>query len=159
MTTALTRLKQLAAHFTWNVWLEALIALILIALGLGGLLLAMQARPYLGEAATDLTAVPVRVITAPNVAALSLFIAALALVSIGAAWLIVRLVHWRFFAPVIGRRVWRQALLIGVWVVVVAWLKVNQVLTLPLAAVVALALILIEVFLNVRAAPKSDEKS
>jgi len=60
---------------------------------------------------------------------------------------------------VIGRRVWRQALLIGVWVVAVAWLKANQVLTLPLAAVVALALILIEVFLNVRAAPKSDEKS
>lgn len=157
--TVLARLKQLTANFTLNVWFEALIALMLIALGLGGLLLAMQSRPYLGDAATDLAAVPVRVITSPNVAALSLFIAALGLGTIGAAWLIVRLVHWRFFAPVIGRRVWRQAILIGVLVMVVAWLKVNEVLTLPLAVVVALALILIEVFLNVRAAPKSDEKS
>ena len=111
MVAQLSNLKRaITSRLIWNVWLEALIALGLLVLGAIGASLAMQARPYLGEAATDLAQVPVRVITSPNTPALALFAVVLGLGVTGAAWFIVRLVHWRFFAPVAGRRVWRQAL-------------------------------------------------
>jgi hypothetical protein len=151
--------RSLASHLALNVWLEAFIALGLIVLGAAGALLAMQSRPYLGEAATDLAQVPVRVITAPNVPALAAFVAALGIGVTGAAWFIVRLIHWRFFAPVAGRRVWRQALFLGVLTLVLAWLKVNQSLAWPVAAIIIIAFALAEIYLSLRSAPQSDTKA
>ena len=151
--------RSLAAHLALNVWLEAFIALGLIVLGAAGALLAMQSRPYLGEAATDLAQVPVRVITAPNVPALAAFVVALGIGVTGVAWFIVRLIHWRFFAPVAARRVWRQALFLGVLTLVLAWLKVNQSLAWPVAAIIIIAFALAEIYLSLRSAPQSDTKA
>ena len=148
-----------AARRSWNAWLEALIAVCLIAMGAGGALLAMQSHPYLGEAASDLAAVPARVIAAPNVPALTGFVAALGLGLTGAAWFIVRLIHWRFFAPVAVRRVWRQAIFVGVLGLVLAWLKINQALTLPLAAVIVIVFALTEAYLNLRSVPQSENSA
>jgi hypothetical protein len=147
------------ARLAWNAWLEALIAACLIVLGVGGALLAMQSRPYLGDAASDLAAVPVRVIAAPNMPALTGFVAALGLGLTGAAWFIVRLIHWRFFAPVAARRVWRQAIFVGVLGVVLAWLKINQALTLPLAAVIVIGFVLAEVYLSLRSVPQRENSA
>lgn len=151
--------RALATRLSSNAWLEALIAVCLIVIGVGGALLAMQARPYLGDAASDLAAVPVHVIAAPNVPALTGFVAALGLGLTGAAWFIVRLIHWRFFAPVAARRVWRQAVFVGALGVVLAWLKINQALTLPLAAVIVIVFALAEVYLSLRNAPQSENSA
>jgi hypothetical protein len=148
-----------AARRSWKAWLEALIAACLIVLGVGGALLAMQSRPYLGDAASDLAEVPARVVAAPNMPALTGFVAALGLGLTGAAWFIVRLIHWRFFAPVAARRVWRQAIFVGVLGLVLAWLKINQALTLPLAAVIVIAFVLAEVYLNLRGVPQSKNSA
>jgi hypothetical protein len=148
-----------AARRSWNAWLEALIAGCLIALGVGGVLLAMQSHPYLGEAASDLAAVPARVVAAPNVPALTGFVAALGLGLTGAAWFIARLIHGRFFAPVAARRVWRQAIFVGVSGLVLAWLKINQALTLPLAAVIVIGFVLAEVYLSLRSVPQSKDSA
>ncbi len=68
----------------------------------------------------------------------------------GAAWFILRGLHQLFFRPVRARRVWREAILIAVFVLSLAWLQLNQAFSLLLAAVIAVALILLEVFLNIR---------
>jgi hypothetical protein len=160
MTPQLSNVKRpIAARQALNVWLEAFIALSLIVLSAAGALLAMQSRPYLGEAANDLAQVPVRVITAPNVPALAAFVVALGSGVTGAAWFIVRLIHWRFFAPVAARRVWRQALLLGVLTLVLAWLKVNQSLAWPVAAIIIIAFTLAEIYLSLRSTPQSDNKA
>ena len=151
--------RALAAHLSWNVWLDALIAVCLIVIGVGGALLAMQSRPYLGAAASDLAAVPVRVIAAPNRPALTGFVVALGLGLTGVAWFIIRLIHWRFFAPVAARRVWRQAIFVGGLGVVLAWLKINQVLTLPVAAVIASVFALAEVYVSLRSVPQSKDSA
>jgi hypothetical protein len=160
MAPQLSNLKRIiAGRLTWNVWLEAFIAICLIVLGVVGVLLAMQSRPYLGEAANDLAQVPVRVITSPNLPALAAFVVALGLGVTGAAWFIVRLIHWRFFAPVAARRVWRQALFLGVLTLVLAWLKINQSLAWPLAVIIIIAFALTEIYLSLRSTPQSDDKA
>jgi len=160
MTSEPSSIKRArAARWSWNIWLEALIAVCLIGLGAGGVLLAMQSRPYLGEAASDLAAVPARVIAAPNVPALTGFVAALGLGLTGAAWFVVRLIHGRFFAPVAAWRVWRQAIFVGVLGLVLAWLKINQALTLPLAAVIVIGFVLAEVYLSLRSAPQNKDSA
>lgn len=160
MTPHLSDVKRvITARLSWSVWLEALIALGLIVLGAAGGLLAMQARPYLGDPATELAQVPVRVITSPNVPALALFVGALGLGVTGAAWFVVRLVHWRFFAPVAARRVWRQAVFAGVLIIVLAWLKINQALAWPLAVIICLAFVFAEIYLSLRDNPPSGDKA
>ena len=160
MAPQLSKLKRvIAGRLTWNVWLEALIALCLIVLGAAGALLAMQSRPYLGEAASNLTQVPVRVIMLPNVPALAAFVVALGIGVTGAAWFIVRLIHWRFSAPVAARRVWRQALFLGVLTLVLAWLKINQSLAWPLAVIIIIAFALAEIYLSLRSTPPSGDKA
>jgi hypothetical protein len=136
----------------FNPWLQVLIAVVLIAAGLGGALLALQSHPYTGAPATDYTQVPLRVGASPDVGVLALFMFSLGLGTIGAAWFIARLIHWRFFAPIDSQRVWRQAVFAGVFVVSGAWLQLNRALSVPLAIVILGVLVLIEVFLNIRGA-------
>jgi hypothetical protein len=157
MTTGPRPAKHpLIARHSFTVWLEGLIALCLIGLGGGGTVLAMQFRPYLGDPLTDPTQVPVRVIESPNIPVLVLFVLALGVGLTGLSWFGARVIHWRFFSPVNPWRVWQQAILVGVLAVVLAWLKINQALTLPLAVVVILALSLIGVYLSLRGTQKGD---
>jgi hypothetical protein len=160
MALQLSDLKRaITTRIVWTVWLEALIALCLIVLGVAGALLAMQSRPYLGEPANDLAQAPLRVITSPNVPALAAFIVALGVGVMGLGWFIARLIHWRFFAPVDARRVWRQALFLGLLAMILTWLKINQALTLPLAAVIIIAFAFAEVYLSLRGTPQSGDKA
>ena len=133
-----------------SAWLDAMIAICLSVLGATGALLAMQNRPYLGTAAADLASVPARVNLSPNVPALGLFIVSIGFAAIGLAWFVVKTIHWRFFPPVDARRVWRQSIFAALFVMGSAWLQVNRALSLPLAVVMLGALVLVEVFLNIR---------
>ena len=138
------------SHFNLRAWLDVLIALVLIALGAAGMLLALQSRPYLGAPATDLADVPQRVVTSPNLAAIGLLLLAVGLGVTGAVWFIIRLIHWRFFSPVKALRVWRQAIFVAAFGVSGAWLEINRALSWPLALAILIALALIEAFLDIR---------
>jgi hypothetical protein len=141
-----------AARSTGNVGLELIVALALIAFGVIGAVNALQTRPDLGDAATDPSQVMARIASAPNVGSIAMLLLSIGAVIIGAAWLLLRLIHRRFFAPVAALRVWRQALFAALFIVSSAWLQLNRSLTLPLAAIMLTVLILVEVFLNVRGA-------
>jgi hypothetical protein len=132
------------------VLLEVLAALALLGLGLYGLSVALQQRPYLGNPASTLALVPLRVLAAPNVPVIALFMASLAAALIGASWFILRLIHQIFFRPVLSRRVWREAIFVAVFVIGLAWLQLNEAFSLVFAAAFLVALILLEVFLNIR---------
>ncbi len=73
----------------------------------------VQQRPYLGTPASALAQVPLRVLAAPNVPVIALFMASLAAVVTGAVWFVLRLIHQIFFRPVVARRVWREAIFRG----------------------------------------------
>lgn len=141
-----------------RVFFEIVIALGLVGLGIYGLSVALQQHPYLGEplprGAEAL--VPYRVLTTPNVPALALFLLAGASLIIGAAWLVLRILHQLFFKPVRASRVWREAVLIAIYISSLAWLQLNQAFSLVLAVAIAAALILLEIFLNIRVR-ESDE--
>ncbi|NTU64449.1 MAG: hypothetical protein HGB05_13885 [Chloroflexi bacterium] len=132
--------------------LEVIIALALLGLGLYGLSVAQQQRPYLGDPLPrgSEALVPYRVLAAPNLPALGLFLGSVFLFVTGAAWLILRGIQQLFFKPVYAARVWREAILIAVFVLSLAWLQLNQAFSLVLAVVIAVALILLEIFLNIR---------
>jgi hypothetical protein len=131
---------------------EVVIAVALLGLGGYGLSLALQQRPYLGNPLPlgSEALVPYRVLAAPNIQALGLFLGSAFVIVAGAAWLILRGLHQLFFKPVRAGRVWREAILIAVFVLSLAWLQLNQAFSLLLAAVIAVALILLEIFLNIR---------
>jgi len=79
-----------------------------------------------------------------------LLLLALLVATLGGAWFVVRLLHWRFrptFEPI---KVWRQSLWVALFVAIGAWLQLNRSLTPALGALVGGALILIEAYLNVR---------
>ena len=133
-----------------RVFFEAVSALALLGLGWYGLSAALQQRPYLGEPASALLLVPYRVLAAPNVPTIALFLVSVGSLITGAAWFILRLIHQLFFKPVRAGRVWREALLLAIFVVSLAWLQLNQAFSLVLAVVIAAALILLEAFLNIR---------
>ena len=133
-----------------RILLEIVIAVALIAGGAAGLSSAVHQRPYLGQPATALIQVPLRVVAEPNVPALALFLGSLGAIVTGAAWFVLRLVHQVFFKPVGLRRVWRETIFVAIFVVGVAWLQLNQAFSLALAAAIAVALILLEMFLNIR---------
>ena len=66
----------------------------------------------------------------------------------------VRYLNWRFTPltrplPTSGVIV-RQSVWVGLWVVLCAWLQIPRALTLPMAFFLALALIVVEVFLRSR---------
>jgi hypothetical protein len=157
MTIAAFRAK-LMTWLSLHTWLlDMLIAACLTVLGIGGLIWVVgQFHPYSGAAVVGYDAVPFLAATEPNVPALGLFVAALGVGATGAAWFVVRLIHWRFFAPVRARRVWRQAFFVALFVVGGAWLKINQALTIPLLIALAFALGLIEMFLNTRRVPGDE---
>jgi hypothetical protein len=133
-----------------RVLIEVLIAVVLLVLGVYGLTIALQERPYLGQAATTLLQVPYRVLAEPNLPAIALVLASAASAITGAAWFILRLIHRIFFRPVQVRRVWREAFFVAVFVISLAWLQLNQAFSLILAAAIGVALILLEVFLSIR---------
>jgi hypothetical protein len=135
-----------------RVLFEVVVSLALLGLGLYGLSLAQQQRPYLGEPLPlgSEALVPYRVLAAPNLPAIGLFLASVGAIVTGAAWLILRAIHQLFFKPVRAGRVWREALLIAVYVLSLAWLQLNQAFSLLLAVVIAVALILLEIFFNIR---------
>ena len=137
--------------------LEVVIAVILLGVGLSGFSIAQQQHPYLGEplprGSEALTSF--RVLAAPNIQAIGLFLGSVFLIVTGAAWLILRGLHQLFFKPVRAVRVWREAILIAVYVLSLAWLQLNQAFSLLLAVTIAVALILLEVFLNIRVRDES----
>ena len=133
-----------------QVLLEVLVALALLGLGLYGLSVAVQQRPYLGSPASALAQVPLRVLAEPNIPVIALFMASLTAVVTGAAWFVLRLVHQILFRPVVARRVWREAIFAAVFVISLAWLQLNEAFSLLFAAALLVALILLEVFLNIR---------
>jgi hypothetical protein len=124
----------------------------LLAVGLYGLSLAQQQRPYLGDALPrgSEALVPYRVLAAPNIQAIGLYLGAVFAIVTGAAWLILRGIQQLFFKPVRAGRVWREAILIALYVLSLAWLQLNQAFSVLLAVVIAAALILLEIFLNIR---------
>jgi hypothetical protein len=132
--------------------IEVVVAVALVGAGLYGFSSARQIHPYLGEplprGAEALTSF--RVLAEPNVRAIALFLGSVALMVTGVAWFILRGVHQLFFKPVRAVRVWREAVLIAVYVLSLAWLQLNQAFSLLLAAVIAVALILLEIFLTIR---------
>jgi len=134
------------------VWLEIVIAFALLGLGLYGLSVAQQQHPYLGDPLPrgSEALVPYRVLAAPNVPAIGLYLGSVFLIVTGAAWSILRVIQQIFFKPVRASRVWREAILIAVFVLSLAWLQLNQAFSLLLAAVIAVALILLELFLSIR---------
>jgi len=133
-----------------RVLLEVLIALALLGLGLYGLSLVVQQRPYLGAPATTLAQVPLRVLAAPNVPVIALFMASLAAAVTGAAWFVLRVIHQIFFRPVVARRAWREAIFSAIYAISLAWLQLNEAFSLLFAAALLVGLILLEVFLNIR---------
>jgi len=133
-----------------RVLLEGLLALALLGLGLYGLSLALQQRPYLGSPASALAQVPLRVLAEPNIPVIALFMASLAAVVTGAVWFALRLIHQIFVRPVVARRVWREAIFIAIFVICLAWLQLNEAFSLLFATALLVALILLEVFLNIR---------
>ena len=86
----------------------------------------------------------------PTFKRLACFSGSVFVIVTGAAWFILRGLHQLFFKPVRAGRVWREAILIAVFVLSLAWLQLNQAFSLLLAAVIAVALILLEIFLNIR---------
>jgi len=133
-----------------RVLLEGLIALALLGLGLYGLSLVVQQRPYLGVPATALAQVPLRVLAAPNVPVIALFMASLASAVMGAVWFVLRVILQIVFRPVVARRVWREAIFAALFVISLAWLQLNEAFSLLFAAALLVGLILLEVFLNIR---------
>ena len=132
--------------------LEIVVAVALLGLGWYGLLTAQQQRPYLGDPLPrgSEVLVPYRVLATPNLPAIGLFLGSVFVIVTGAAWLILRAIHQLFFKPVRASRVWREAILIAAYVLSLAWLQLNQAFSVLLAATIAVALILLEVFLNIR---------
>lgn len=133
----------------WS-WIGAL--LLLIAGGAGLYQIVTATTPIAGPVAGGLsfTAYAQAFFDSPNVGAVALLLLALWAAVWGGAWFVVRLLHWRFrpeFEPI---KVWRQALWVAVFVAIGAWLQLSRALTVPLAALVAGALVLVEVYLNVR---------
>jgi hypothetical protein len=135
-----------------RVLLEVVIAVAVLGAGLYGLSVAQQQRPYLGDPLPrgSEALVPYRVLAAPNIQAIGLFLGSVFMIVTGAAWFILRGLHQLFFKPVRASRVWRQAVLVAVYIISLAWLQLNQAFSLLLAVTIAVALILLEIFLNIR---------
>ena len=128
-------------------------ALILLAAGAGGFWHVVNTIPPIaGPVAGGLadTAYAKAFFSSPNVGGVALLLLALLIATLGGAWFVARLLHWRFRPAFEPLKVWRQSLWGALGVTIGAWLQLNRSLTIALAALVAGGLVLLEVFLNVR---------
>jgi len=130
-----------------------LVALVLLAAGAAGAYQAVTTiSPIEGPVDPRLSDAALAQVffASPNVGGVALLLLALLVATLGGAWFVVRLLHWRFrpaFEPV---KVWRQSLWAALFVAVGTWLQLSRALTVVLAALIAGGFVLIEVFLNVR---------
>ena len=132
--------------------LEIVMAVALLGLGWYGLSMAQQQRPYLGEPLPrgSEALVPYRVLAAPNIPAIGLFLGSVFVIVTGRGLVDLARPSSVVLQAGARRRVWREAILIAMFVLSLAWLQLNQAFSLLLAAVIAVALILLEIFLNIR---------
>ncbi|HLF25605.1 MAG TPA: hypothetical protein VJG32_04665 [Anaerolineae bacterium] len=133
--------------------LDWIAALILLCIGAGAFYNVVNTIPPIaGSIAGELSeaAYAQRFFASPNVGAVALLLLSVLITTLGGAWFIVRLIYWRFRPMFEPLKVWRQALWAALFVTIGAWLQLNRALTLIMAALVASALVLLEVYLNVR---------
>ncbi len=139
--------RDMPRRFDW------IAALLLLAAGAGGFYtLVTTVSPIAGSIEGGLpdAVYAQRFVTSPNVAGVALLLLALLAMTLGSAWFVVRLLHWRFRSAFEPLTVWRQSLWVALFVTIGAWLQLNRSLTMPLAALVGGGFVLIEVLLNVR---------
>ena len=131
-------------------WIVALVLLVGGAVGLYQVVTTTS--PIAGEVAGDLSgpAYAESFFDSPNVGNVALLLFALFVTALGGAWFVVRLLHWRFRPAYEPAKVWRQSLWAALFVVIGAWLQSFRALTLALGIFIAAALVLLEVYLNVR---------
>lgn len=89
-------------------------------------------------------------LASPNTNGIAMFLFALGVTTLGASWLVARLLRWRFRLDFEPLKTWRQSLWVAIFVTIGAWLQFNRSLTLALAVLIAAALAALEVYLNVR---------
>jgi len=130
-----------------------LAALILLAAGAYGFYQVVTTVPPIASPVDPLlseVALAQAFFASPNVGGVALMLLALLVATLGGAWFIVRLLHWRFrptFEPV---KVWRQSVWVALFVAIGAWLQLNRALTWAIAALAGGVLVLLEAYLNVR---------
>ena len=130
-----------------------LAALILLATGAGGFWQVVNTIPPIAgpmQGGLPDSAYAQAFFTSPNVGGVALLLLALLVATLGGAWFVIRLLHWRFRPTFEPLKVWRQSLWVALFVMIGAWLQLNRAFTIALAALVAGGLVSLEVFLNVR---------
>ncbi len=128
-------------------------ALLLLATGAGGFWHIVNTIPPIAgpvDGGLSFDAYAKAFFASPNVGGVVLLLPALLAATLGGAWFVVRLLHWRFRPTSQPLRVWRQSLWVALFVTIGAWLQLNRSLTLALAVLVASGLAALEAFLNVR---------
>jgi drug/metabolite transporter (DMT)-like permease len=132
-------------------WLIALVLGVIGVLGLNDIVHTIfpLAGALVGDPA-DGPNIARQFLLSPNTNAVALVLLTLCITVLGAAWFVVRLLHWRFRPVFEPLKVWRQAVWVAVFVTLGAWLQLNRSLTIPLALLMLAMLTALEVFLNVR---------
>jgi len=132
-------------------WVLALVLLLIGVLGLSDIVNTTfpLSGPLIGNP-DDGTNIARQFLAAPNTNAVTLVLLTLCITVLGAAWFIVRLLHWRFRPAFEPLKVWRQSFWVAAFVTLSAWLQLNRSLTIPLALLMLATLTALEVYLNVR---------
>jgi len=139
--------RNLPRRFDW------IAALVLLGVGvIGCYQVITTTSPIAGEVAGDLgaPAYAKAFFDSPNVGSVALLLFAVFVATLGGAWFVVRLLHWRFRPAHEPAKVWRQSLWVALFVVVGAWLQASRALTFALGVILAAGFALLEVYLNVR---------
>ena len=143
MTTQLkTRFIRRAIPHRFD-WIAALVLLVGGAVGLYQII--KTTSPIAGEVMGDLStpAYAKTFFDSPDVGNVALLLFALFVATLGGAWFVVRLLHWRFRPAFEPLKVWRQSLWVALFVAIGAWLQLNRSLTPAMGALVGGALILV----------------
>ena len=128
-------------------------ALVLLAIGAAGLYRVVTTIPPIDGPVDPGLSDAARAqafFATPNVGGVALLLLSLLVATLGGAWFVVRLLHWRFRPTFEPLKVWRQSLWVALFVTIGAWLQLNRSLTLAMGALVGGALVLLEAYLNVR---------
>ena len=139
--------RTAARRFGW------LAAMTLLAAGAGGFWHIVNTLPPIAgpvDGGLSFEAYARAFFASPNVSGVALLLLALLVATLGGAWFVVRLLHWRFQLAHAPLKMWRQSLWVALFVTIGAWLQLNRSLTIALAALVIGGLAALEVFLNVR---------